>query len=640
MKKRTKAYLALLTSLLYLGGGILSIQETQARMVYTMNWNAAMEPGTPIVTSECLVSAGGPKLTSLTGSMSVNETSRTITFPLEAEAAVAGELSWYTEPSDLLDVSMAINDVPMKTIAASLNAGKNIVTMTLTPREAAKTAVVEGQSVTITVNWSDGINPVQTGMFQITLDNTAVAPTEPSEPQEENVPLETPEEITEDPQNEETTGSEETTDPTKETTEPAAQPTEAPAQDAQPDPLTIEEDTASETVALELAEEPTESTPETTAAPETTAPTTEPTEPSTEPIAPQAESEPEAAASSEPSVSSEPTEAPGSEPTTEPVAPPETTTAPTESQDPGTEPDPSASSSEAPAESSSEIPSESASESSQESETSPSSTEPVSGPRISSAARFDQRNGKVPVYIALEEGTSRVKLGLTPNSDGVLQPLPKSTRFSLDNGEEYYMVYEGEGYVAEFKIPYTGLEELPVLLDFSQVESDMASITLAAQAYFDNNGVVTSKQIGSVTLQAAEPGTTAAAAQTDSTEAAWDSLFLSREGQLTIQLPSAWKDAQLYHSLEMLTMDAAGRVSYVPVDTSEGTLLVNLAQSGDEKTLSIASGEILPPAGTYRVVFEWEHEGICFAREQVTFFINYSAYMEQVERGQEVLNDE
>ena len=44
-----------------------------------------------------------------------------------------------------------------------------------------------------------------------------------------------------------------------------------------------------------------------------------------------------------------------------------------------------------------------------------------------------------------------------------------------------------------------------------------------------------------------------------------------------------------------------------------------------EHTLVLGIGDVLPQAGTYRIRMEWTYEGVCYAKKQMTFFINYAA---------------
>ena len=618
MKKRTKVYLALLITLLHLGSMVLAVQDTQARNVYTMNWNTVMEPGTRLVTSECLVGRKDPELTVLVGNMSVQEKSHTITFPMEATTPTYGTLTWTTDRDELLEVTGAVNETQLteEMPAVVLAAGENTVTLTLTPTQESKKEVKNTEPAEITVTWTDATGTVLTGTFQIMLENTPVAEPPAEEepvPTEEIVPDETEPEVTEPEVTElQATEPEETqpeaTEPAviaetePEVTESEITEPEEPTQETQATEPSVQIDThtAQAEAALSAAETtaPTEETVAVIAETEpTTVPTTEPeTEPTTVPT-----TEPE----------TEPTTVPTTEPETEPAtAPTEVPTEPTEPEE--TEPEET-------------IPEE----------TVPEETEPE-GFHISSVANFNQDSTYIPVLITLEEGIDRVKLGLTPSSDGLIQPLPKNTRFSVNDGESFYMMYEEKGYVAEFSIP-GGIPALPVLLDFSQVKAELSSITLTAQGFAGQ----ASRQSGMVTVYAnGNTQVTARRTMLDETREVpredWDTLFLSTDTELTFFLPDIWEDADLAYSIEMLTTDEFGRIEYTPANTEDGSLVV---EAGEE-TVSLRIGSTLPPAGTYRANFQWTHEGIPFAREQVTFFINYSAYMQEQVSGQEVQNNE
>lgn len=628
MKKRTKAYLALLTSLLYLGGAALSVQETQARNVYTMNWNTVVDSSVPQVSSVCLVGQNDPALTVLTGTMSVHEQSHTITFPIHAGAAAAGSLLWSTEEGEFLDVALAVNGIDLTGVNTSLVPGENTVTITLTPSAQAREEIVSPRPAAIEITWTDGAGTVLTGTFQIMLENipVEVPPTEAAQetqPEEtETVPLETEAVLLED------------TDPTEET---------------QPG-----EDVVLETTPETIPETTSETTPETN--PETTEPAvisktqaqsdaamtvqqTEPeeSEPETEPTDVTRQTEPETTAPVDPGHNAaEPTVPGDTEPTAESTEEtrPEETTVPGETETTAPEESTAPEETDAPTEGTQDTePSEP--------ETQPEETEAeAEGFRISSISSFSQTDARVPVQITLEEGIDTVKLGLTPSSDGLIQPLPRNTRFSVNDGESFYMMYGETGYVAEFSIP-AGIEELPVLLDFSQTETELGSITLTAQGFAGK----ASRQSGSVTLiPTGETEVLAdrlmAAADGQPPAEAWDTLFLSKDTQLQFTLPAAWNEADLDYSIEILAVDDYGRVGYTPASTADGSLIISHRVNEAQETVTVTMGDTLPGAGTYRANFQWSYEGIHFAQKEVTFFINYSAYAEQAQSGQEVQDNE
>lgn len=613
MKKRTKAYLALLTTLFYMGGSILAVQEAQARNVYTMNWNTVVDAGNRQITSECLASPGEPNLVMLTGNMSVQAESHTITFPIHTTSAVSGSLLWNTEDADLLDVSLAVNGVALVGVNTALISGENQVAITLTPTAKAREEIEKLQPAAIDITWMDGVNPNLTGTFQIMLENTPVeAPATVETEPVETEPVETePEETTdsteesvlledlpEETQPEETETQETvpalqsmekgasvirgtvSTEPTAEQTQPAEEP-EAMAQTEETEPQ--------ETTIPTQATEPAVTTTPTEAVEETTLPAAEPEE----------------------------TTAPTGVPVTDPeTQPPEETTAPTDSADVGEETQP------------------------EESQPEAEPDEEQTGFRISSITGFRQQETKIPVLITLEDGIDTVKLGLTPSSDGQIQPLPKNTRFSINDGESYYMMYQEKGFVAEFSIP-EGIPELPILLDFSQVGITLGSVTLTAQGFSGE----ASRQSGSVTLN--PQGETEVLVEqltlmsdSQASDKAWDTLFLTPQTQLQFTLPADWNQADLSYSIEILAVNDYGRVEYTPVSVEDGSLIIGHTVNEDRETVTVQMGETSPTAGTYRANFQWHYEGIPFAQEEVTFFINYSAYAQQAQSGQEVQDNE
>ena len=61
------------------------------------------------------------------------------------------------------------------------------------------------------------------------------------------------------------------------------------------------------------------------------------------------------------------------------------------------------------------------------------------------------------------------------------------------------------------------------------------------------------------------------------------------------------------------------------MELSEDTLYAIRDTQESLDTLTLRLGKKLPQAGTYRIIFTWKLEDLCFATEQTSFFINYSS---------------
>ena len=102
---------------------------------------------------------------------------------------------------------------------------------------------------------------------------------------------------------------------------------------------------------------------------------------------------------------------------------------------------------------------------------------------------------------------------------------------------------------------------------------------------------------------------------------------------MTITLPEIHRTGTLAYSVERLSVDIStggtapnAAVTYTPVTLSEETLVASYTDDGEIYTLEFELGKMPLPAGSYRVNLTWTYEDLCFAQEQVNFFINYTAY--------------
>lgn len=273
-----------------------------------------------------------------------------------------------------------------------------------------------------------------------------------------------------------------------------------------------------------------------------------------------------------------------------------------------------------------------------ETETTPEDTkdQPI---RLETLSRFDPAE-KLPLKIVLTDNITSVRLGVqvTEEEETRFEPFPDYTRFSLDRGKSYYMMYDG--YIAEFAIePMTSLS---VLLDFSNTKlAEDDEVFLAMQAY-EGETLVRSCQIKTTADAMAScqtlvhpinqetqavnflAGDTQREAE-EQQDYGWRSRSLSRNNALEFTLPMEWLDAEMEYSVEMLTMTEAQTLEYVPVTLSQTGLYGTYMDYDLTHNLVLRIGEKLPRAGTYRLNMKWSYEGICYAQTQTTFFINYSA---------------
>lgn len=265
--------------------------------------------------------------------------------------------------------------------------------------------------------------------------------------------------------------------------------------------------------------------------------------------------------------------------------------------------------------------------------------EPLDPIRLSTLPSFDPSE-MVPVQLYMTEDVTAVQLGLLVEDekatedpdDPVMEfkPFPDYTKFSVNQGESFYMMYDG--YIAEFALQ--AQTELPLLLDFSLTElEEEEPLILAMQAYAGDELVCSAQ--AEITPDAPEnfQTMTRPLVQTvDETETQRPAAtqtggvnILSQYNALEFNLPMEWLDAEVEYTVDRLTMTQEQKLEYVPVTLSAKELKARYVDYDLTHQVVLQVGETLPSAGTYRLNLKWSYEGICYAQTQTTFFINYSA---------------
>lgn len=609
---RIKVYWLLLLVLLYTTTLILSVGETQARYETTVVQNTVVQSQPKGITSNCLVSKNEVPLTVLVGELSMYR-STAVSFWLKSTGENAtGKLAWSVVDPDhaqYLKITMAsgMDSIDSNMEVDLLKDAKMEITMTILPTEMARNTEHAAMKINVLVTWGEEM----WGTFQVVL------PEVKKEVSEGDAGTVNETENNEDP--EQIIDENTSTDPTEQT------------QNTDSDGVNTDTETAaSNQVETELTEITQQATIEAALSVSETGENLEETEPATDtertatdPTETTDETEP-----SDPTVAvTEPSEA-ATEPTVEAT---EETTVPTED---ATEPTGETTESTEPAVDPTEE-----------------ETQPEEDPiRMETLRSFDPSE-KLPVRIALTEEITAIRIGLlvmdleeTKNPDEPVldfDVLPDYTRFSVNGGESYYMMYDG--FIAEFALQ--GMTELTVLLDFSHAGlKEDEDLVLAMEAYAGETLVETCRSTVSPGAQESlrttvhslqQPMTvedTAVPAVTEASAVA----ILSRNNVLEYTLPLDWADKDLEYSVQILTRAADGSLVYNHVPLSDSSLSATYTNYSGTHNLVFQLGETLPQAGTYRLNMKWSYEGICFAEQQTTFFINYSAYSAYTLGGQEV----
>jgi hypothetical protein len=200
----------------------------------------------------------------------------------------------------------------------------------------------------------------------------------------------------------------------------------------------------------------------------------------------------------------------------------------------------------------------------------------------------------------------------------VLENFPRYTRYSLDNGESYYMLYHDDIIALN---PNQG-EVLTVLLDLSHVNLENPRVIL-----------------GAALQEGSEITTCAVTLIPESAQwAQFPDRILSVNQPLEIPISEQGQNFVLEYSLEMLTTiksedGKSETMTYIPVELTKDGLWAELITGETGTKLVISIGEKLPQAGTYRISLSWTHEETVCAEMQETIFINYSVYTESEQIG-------
>lgn len=265
--------------------------------------------------------------------------------------------------------------------------------------------------------------------------------------------------------------------------------------------------------------------------------------------------------------------------------------------------------------------------------------------RLDTLESFDP-SGLLPVKLTWLEGVERIRLGMT-SVENATQSFPRFTRYSLDRGESYEMLYYGGTISIDAGTGSTSL----VLLDLSHAQLPVTVETI--ESTDEAAAPVTVARTADVVLTAeAYAGewlvSQASATAKPELDACYEmpSSVLTHRSALEISLPEGWKNLNLEYSVQMLALPAlsdedlaAGAVAvaeYVDlVETDPNAPRLTVVRIADETghKLTLRTGTTLPAAGTYRLDLNWMYEGICFEETQITFFINYSVDQTQTVTG-------
>ena len=205
----------------------------------------------------------------------------------------------------------------------------------------------------------------------------------------------------------------------------------------------------------------------------------------------------------------------------------------------------------------------------------------------------------IPLKV-ISDGDTKTSLQLV-SGESVLD-FPRGTRFSLDKGASWFMLYQA----GALQLNVTAGTPLTVLLDLSHT----ALVTEPRLTVAAGTGEAITLTANTAPLYTA------------------NTQVLNKNTELVVTLAELWQNCQLVYSVEVLLATEESKY-YVPVVLSEDGLMAEL--SGQQ--LRIRTGDTLPPAGTYRLNLRWMDQGICVGQTQLSFFINYAAKQNVTQAG-------
>lgn len=207
--------------------------------------------------------------------------------------------------------------------------------------------------------------------------------------------------------------------------------------------------------------------------------------------------------------------------------------------------------------------------------------------------------GGLPVNMILPENSTTLVVSL---SDGVL---PAFTRYSVDGGENWYMLYYGGSIRVDAAQMSVFEDGQCLLLDLYRTDWDSAqSLLLSAVAYTQEG-----RYIGEVVSEAT--------AELFQTRTAETPLMMNASGSLELPVPESWAECEKEACLNRLELSDEMPVYREIIDDS-----IRIEFGEDDVT--VAAGDVLPAAGTYWLTIRYKCGGVCFAESEISFFVNYS----------------
>lgn len=225
--------------------------------------------------------------------------------------------------------------------------------------------------------------------------------------------------------------------------------------------------------------------------------------------------------------------------------------------------------------------------------------------QIKSVKSFTQET-ILPVTVTADNKTEQMVLGIA-TSEGTLGDFPKETRYSLDQGESYCLLYNG----GTITLPV--LESQTVLLDFSQAELQGDVLDLQMDTYKEEQLHKTARTSVSIFEEPLYQ---------------LEERIMEEQEALQIRLNPQWANYAVAYRMEkvsVVTTELGDYTQYTPIDPALAGFVITVTEDPTGDLITVAGGEERPAAGSYVLRIQWSNGELDFGQTRIPFFVHYYA---------------
>lgn len=208
--------------------------------------------------------------------------------------------------------------------------------------------------------------------------------------------------------------------------------------------------------------------------------------------------------------------------------------------------------------------------------------------------------GSLPISMILPENGTTLTVSLNGSA------LPAFTRYSVDGGESWYMLYYGGNICADIAQMPAFDNGQCLLLDLYRTDWDSTETLYLSVAADTQEGRYTGGAVSEADV---------VLFQTRTVETP---LMMSASSPLELPVPESWTACEKEVRLNQLELYDDGMPVYREV--TDDSIRIEFGE-GD---VTVSAGDTLPAAGTYCLTIRYKYSGICFAESEITFFVNHS----------------